>query len=130
MSQSQTNTAPKALLSAAHPAFIGGVAGALFGLGMMGFALYLAFATNRPMPLYIAVFVVGSANLAASVFTVRAVRVAWAFALSINGTGALVFLFASPRIRDAMDVSIGYALIPCAVSFVITILHALESEDF
>lgn len=112
------------------PSFAAAVVGALVGLGLVAFSVHLFANTSASHPLSTSIGILGVTELATSYFIVRLKRVAWAFALSINGTAAVVLLFSAPRIRDAMEVSIALALVPCAVASVIVILHSLTTEDF
>lgn len=124
---------PKAgskLLSPASPSFVAAVIGGLTGLALLGFSIHLFANTGTSQPLNMAIVVLGITQLACAYYTLRTVRVAWAFALSINGTAAVVLLFSAPRIRDAADVSILVALLPCVLASVIVILHSLKPEDF
>lgn len=120
----------RSLLRMDSPSFAAAIFGALVGLGLIAFTVHLFANTGASLPLAISIGVLGIAQLATSYFVVRVVRVAWAFALSINGTAAVVLLFSAPRIRDALDVSIGLALVPCVVASVIVVLHSLAPEDF
>lgn len=130
MSVSQ-QVAPSAGRLASHtPAFVACAFGILIGLGLIGFALYLIATTNTPIVMDVALIVIGLTECAASFYTIYRIRVAWAFALSINGTAFVVFLFSAPRIRDAAEVSIAVALIPCLIFGVLVLLHSLHTEEF
>lgn len=117
-------------LPRSHPSFFAGLAGIVVGLGMLGFSVYLFLFASTPAPLNLALGIVGLVNAATSLFTLQAVRVAWAFALSINGTAAVVFLFSAPRLRDAAGIPIIAALIPCLIFAAIVLMHALEPDEF
>ncbi len=119
-----------AALSASSPSFTAALLGALIGLGLLVFSTHLFLNAHTSYPLNLAIAALGLGELACSYFVVRAVRVAWAFALSINGTAAVVLLFSAPRIRDAAEVSIALALLPSLLAFVIVILHSLKPEEF
>lgn len=97
---------------------------------MICFGAYLLAQGNTPLPLGIAVLTVGAMEAASSFYTLKRVRVAWAFSMSINGTAFVVFLFTSARIRDAAEAHLVVALIPCLVFLVIVLLQALHSEEF
>lgn len=122
-------SSPKTL-SPASPSFAAAVIGGLTGLALLGFSVHLFANAGTTQPLNMAIAVLGIAQMACAYYTLRTVRVAWAFALSINGTAAVVLLFSAPRIRDAADVSILVALLPCMLASVIVILHSLKPEDF
>jgi hypothetical protein len=98
-----------------------GVAMGLLGLWM------LVRDPAPPIPLSIAFLVVAAVEIATGLFTLKVVRIAWAFGSSLNGTAAVVFLFGAPKVRDALQVHIALALIPCLVFGAITVLLALGS---
>jgi hypothetical protein len=118
------------MLPSSSPSFYAGLFGVLVGLGLIVFGVKLLLTSSTPTTLDIALIVVGMAEVATSALTIRALRAAWAFALSLNGTLALVLLFSGPRIRDAAEVSIGVALIPSVVFLALVVLHSLRPEDF
>ena len=91
---------------------------------------YLVVKGNTPLTLGISLICVGLMESAASFYTIKRVRVAWAFSISINGTAFVVFLFTSARIRDAAETHLLVALIPCLIFGAIVLLHALHSEEF
>ncbi len=82
-----------------------------------------------PMPLSIAMWLVGFGNLATSFYALRRVRVAWSFSISINATAGLVFLFAAPRLRDAFETSLLVALLPVVLLVAITTLLAMAADE-
>ena len=118
------------MLPANHPSFWAGWIGVVLGMSMMAFGGYLFLNSSQVATLNIAIIVVGLIQVASSFFSLRMVRVAWAFALSINGTAAIVTLFAAPRIRDAAEVSILVALLPCLLFAAIVLLHSFEPKEF
>lgn len=117
-------------ISTTSPAFFASILGLIVGALMVAGGAYLLLKGNTPTTLGIAVICVGMMEAAASYYTVRCFRVAWAFAMSINGTAFVVFLFSSARIRDAVGTNIILALVPCLVFGFIVLLHALHSEEF
>lgn len=117
-------------ISSSSPAFIASVLGLIIGAFMLCSGAYLLVAGDMPITLGIAVVCVGIMEGAASYYTIRRFRVAWAFALSINGTAFVVFLFSSARIRDAVGTNILLALVPCLIFGLVVLLHALHSEEF
>jgi len=82
------------------------------------------------MTLNVALLVLAVVEGSTGYFTMKGKRAAWAFALSINGTCSVVLLFTAPRIRDAADVSIFVALVPCLIFALLVMLLALNSEEF
>ncbi len=130
MSISASNeSSSRASLSASSPAFYASILGLIVGALMVVSGGYLLASTSTPLTLGIAVICVGVIEFAASFYTLKSLRVAWAFSLSINGTGFVVFLFSSARIRDAAEANIGVALLPALIFALIVILHALHSEE-
>lgn len=126
----KTLASSRGRLSSKSPAFVAAVLGILTGLGLMGFAVYLIGTAETPLTLDLALIVVGLIECVASFYTLQRVRVAWSFALSINGTVFAVLLFSAPRIRDAADVSIVVALIPSLIFGALVLLHSLQTDDF
>ena len=82
-----------------------------------------------PMPLVIALFLFGSMLAALGWLSLRRVRVAWAFATSLSGTAAIAFLFGAPKIRNALEVELGIALLPALVAAAACIMLALAAPD-
>lgn len=105
--------------------------GSLLGFGMILLGVWLFSASSAVSgTLSVAVIVVGVIELASSFYMLKAHRVAWAFSMSINGTAAVVFLFSTPRIRDAADLSLGLSAIPFVLFAVVVSLSAMSSEEF
>ena len=125
-----TTTASTARLSPGSPAHIGSIAGLLAGLGLVACGVYFMLAASTSLTLNISLIVMGIAEFATSFYTLKRLRVAWSFALSINGTAFVVFLFTAPRIRDTAEVSIGVALIPCLIFGAMVLMHSLHTDDF
>lgn len=119
----------RASISSGSPAFIASVLGLLVSALMIFSGVYLMVAEGTPITLDIAVLAVGLMEAAACYYTIRRYRVAWAFAISINGTAAVVFLFSSARLRDAAGTNIVLALVPFVVFGLIVLLQALHSEE-
>jgi len=110
------------------PAAAGGL---LAGVVLFAAGLYsMIGAQPPPMPLSVALAIVGFGNGLASFHALRRTRLAWAFATSINGTLAFVFVLAAPKLRDVFTVSLGLAAIPAVVLITITTLLALSAPDF
>lgn len=102
----------------------------LLGLGLLGLGASAGFREQPlPLPLVIALCVAGAIQAALSWYTIRRVRVAWAFATAIGGTAAVVFLFSAPKIRDALEVSLGMALLPAAIGAAVATLLALAAAE-
>jgi integral membrane sensor domain MASE1 len=85
--------------------------------------------TPLPMPLTVALCLAGALEAVLGWFTLRRVRAAWAFATSIAGTAAVAFLFSAPKIRNALEVELGVALLPAMVGAVACVLLAYAAPD-
>lgn len=111
-------------------AFWGAVGSMLVSIALLGLGMYLFTKDGSPKPLNIALLVLALIEGATGFFTLQGKRVAWAFALSINGTCAVVLLFSAPRIRDALSVSLITALLPCLTFGFLVVLQSLSPEEF
>lgn len=113
------------------PARLGCYLGLVTALIMLGSALYmLAGDSDTPMPLAIAFLVTGTLQAAVCTLALERKRAAWAFALSLNGTLSVTFLFGAPKVRDGLDVSLSLGLLPATLFAVVTTLLALGAEDY
>ncbi len=134
MSNSQTTSAGSSasgiVLQPASFAFWGAAGSILVSIVLAGFGLYLFKGSGTPMTLNIALLVLAVIEGTTGVFTLFGKRVAWAFSLSINGTCAVVMLFSAPRIRDAAQVSLVVALLPCLIFGFLVLLQSLSPEEF
>jgi len=113
--------------------------GALRAAGVLGFAVgvcffvygvYLMFLGDKPMPFAFTMLIGGAVNSLVSAYALRRSRVAWSFALSLNGVAAVVFLFGAPKIRDGLDLHILIALMPCIALSVATVMYWLAADQF
>jgi hypothetical protein len=117
-------------LATRSPAFAGAVGGLGFGLALFVLGLYVAFRPHPlPLPLVVALTAAGATLAPLCWLTLARSRAAWAFAVSLSGTSALVFLFTAPKIRDAMSVPIGIALVPSLVGAIVITLLAMGADD-
>ena len=98
------------------------------GVGLFATGMH-AMTADTPIPLAVALLVVGFCNVLTSFSAMRRTRLAWAFSTSINGTLAAVFLFAAPKIRDMTELSLGVAAIPSAFLIVVTTLLAVSAPE-
>lgn len=117
-------------LHATSFAFWGAAGSVLMSLVLVCLGLYLFTGEGTPMALNIALLVLALVEGTTGVFTLLGKRVAWAFSLSINGTCAVVMLFSAPRIRDAAQVSLFMALVPCLTFGLLVLLQSLSPEEF
>ena len=82
------------------------------------------------LPYSLGLIVIGGLEMGLSYYVLEASRASWAFLTSLNGTLFVVGLFGSPKIRDALDVHMGLALLPCLVFGTICLLAAMAHDDF
>ena len=109
---------------------IGAIAAIALGVGL--FLLGAAGALkDDPLPaaLVIALLLFGGLQAALGWLAFRRVRAAWAFATSLAGTAAVAFLFSAPKIRDALEVELGIALLPSLVGAAACIMLAMAAPD-
>ena len=108
----------------------GAYLGIVLGLGLFALGVSSALQVRPlPLPLTIALLVGGALEAALCWYASRGVRAAWAFAVSISGTAGLVFLFSAPKIRDALDVSLGVAMLPCVAGAAAAILLSMAENE-
>lgn len=111
----------------------GGI-GAMVALALGVALIALGFAgalMDRPLPapLVVALLLFGSLQASLAWYAFRRVRAAWAFATSLAGTAAVAFLFSAPKIRDALEVELGIALLPSLVGAAACIMLAMAAPD-
>ncbi|WP_428261410.1 hypothetical protein [Haliangium sp.] len=106
-------------------------------LGFVAALLLLAYAlsmllgsTDEPMPKQLAFLLAGGLQAYLCLSALRRRRVAWAFALSMDGTLGAVFLLGVAKIRDGFEVPMSLALLPAVGFAVITTLLAIGAEDY
>lgn len=99
------------------------------GLAVLGGKLLLE-GSQLPGALQVGLILIGGVQLCCAYYALRGARAAWSFALSLNGTAFVVFLFGAPKLRDAAEVPIGAALAPALIFATISTLYALSSDDF
>ena len=101
------------------------------GLGLFGLGLWGFFAAEPPSAaLLVSLIVFGFMGVALGWFSLQRKRLAWSFALSLNGTLAVLFLFSGPRIRELIGSNLVVAEIPAMVFATITILLVLSAGEF
>lgn len=101
----------------------------LVGIAVLLFGLHLIFRTEMPLPLGIAVTVLGAMEILCAHFARARMRTAWAFLCSMNGTCILITLFGAPKIRDSAEITMSSALAPCVVFVVLTGLLVVFADD-
>ena len=103
---------PRSPLPGSSPGAIGAYLGVGLGIGFLILGMIL----------------VGALQVVCSWLTLRRARVAWSFAVSMSGTIALTCLFGAPKIRDAMEIGIGVAMLPSVLAAVTTIFLAMAAD--
>lgn len=122
-------TAGAKRLPASSPGAWGAALGELLGLGLTGIGVNGMMRASLPLPLTIGLITGGLLLAGLCGLTFFRVRAAWSFALSMCGTAGLVFLFSAPKIRDALEVSLAVALLPCVAGALAAILLAMAAPD-
>jgi hypothetical protein len=98
---------------------------------LLGVALHLFTGDSRsPMPLKFALLAAGVIEAVTCYYTLLRNRVAWSFALALNGTLSLVFLLGAPKVRDAWDISLALGFVPAALFIAIACLLGATSDEF
>ncbi len=109
---------------------MGAVVAMLLGVGLAGLGAYGALKDGPlPMPLTTALLLFGVMLAVLGWFALQRVRLAWAFATSLSGTAAVAFLFSAPKIRDALGIELGIALLPAMIGAAACIMLALAAPD-
>ncbi len=103
--------------------------GMLAGVAGFGYGLMVLFG-GAPLTYAVAMLLSGFVELVVCFFALRGNRAAWAFALSLNGTAALVFLFGATRVRAALSVPWPVALVPALLLVLITTFYAVSAVDY
>lgn len=120
---------PRSPLPSSSPGAIGAYLGIGLGLGFLVLGVLGGLrAYPLPFPLVLGMVLVGALQIICSWLTLRRARVAWSFAVSMSGTIALVCLFGAPKIRDAMEVGIGVAVLPSVLAAVTTVFLAMAAD--
>ena len=113
------------------PGFAGAAIGMLIGVVLFGYGMWSFFEpVPPPLPQSFALLLAGFINVVCCYFTMRKIRVAWSFALALNGTGVLLFLFGAPKVRDAIDANLAIGFIPMLAFLLATALLALAADEF
>jgi hypothetical protein len=105
--------------------------GIAVGVGLFGHGIHtFTFDAPPPLPYRIAVLIAGALEVVLAWMTLRANRVGWSFFVSLNGTLFVVGLFGGPRVRDAFEIDLAFALLPCFLFATACTLAAVAHEDF
>lgn len=109
---------------------MGAYLGMAFGFSLLGLGIIGGLRAERlPIPLIIALCLAGPLEVWLCWQVLRRSRVAWSFAVALSGTASLVCLFSSPKIRDALALPIGLAVLPAVIAGVVAWLLASASAD-
>ena len=120
---------PRSRLPSSSPGAIGAYLGIGLGLGFLALGVLGSLRTHPlPFPLVLGMVLFGALLTVCAWLTLRRARVAWSFAVSMSGTIALTCLAGAPKIRDAMEVSIGVAMLPSLLAAVTTIFLAMAAD--
>ena len=121
---------PRKPLEPGSPGWMGAAIGIALGLGLLALSASSLFReVPLPTPLVVALCVIGTLEAILGLYTIKRVRIAWAFSTAIGATAAVVFLFSAPKIRDGLEVSLGVALLPALVGALAATLLALAASD-
>lgn len=115
-------------VSLSSPAGVAAIMGALIGAALMAIGVWTGVARLAPLALGVVLVIAGVAEIAIAWFAGHRARLAWSFALSLNGTASVVFLFAIPKLGD----TIGSRLLSAAVAAVfaaVTLLWSLSHAE-
>ena len=105
--------------------------GLIAAVVLLGYAGSMLFGDGtEPMPLQIAVLVTALLEATLCYLAYRRIRVAWSFAVSLNGTLAVVLFFGATNVRDGLGVSLTFGFMPSLAFALITVLLALGPEDY
>jgi hypothetical protein len=103
---------------------------ALGGIAILVYAALQMLATpGPPLPEGLALGIAGMVEIALGIGLYRRRRLAWAFALSLDGTGLLILLLAAPRLARA-GASVPTALLPAACALLLLGLLVASRDDF
>jgi len=112
------------------PGFFGALAGIVAGIACFGFGLIGLADATTPIPLDLAFLISGFLDIVLCYFALRRSRAAWAFALSLNGTGFLVLLFRALQLGGKITLlDIGAGLL-CVAFLAATALLSLSSGEY
>lgn len=109
---------------------LGALVAMALGVGLFALGAVTVLGSDPlPGPLTVALLLAGGLEATLGWYALRRVRAAWAFATSLAGTAALAFLFSAPKIRDALEVELGVALLPSLLGAAACIMLALAAPD-
>jgi len=112
------------------PGCYGAALGIVAGITCFGYGLVTAFDEASALPFALAFAVGGFLDAALCFFAVRCSRAAWSFAIALNGTACLIFLFGAPQVRDGLEIPGAAALLPCLVFAAAAVLLGWAGRDY
>jgi hypothetical protein len=125
---SNTRSSP---LPSNSPARIGCYLGLVAALVLLGSALHLITSDSpSAMPLKLAILAAGVIEALTCYYALLRNRVAWSFALALNGTLSVIFLLGAPKVRDAWDISLAVGFVPAALFIAVTCLLGATSDEY
>lgn len=125
-----TRSAPDSL-SGSSVAGIGCYIGLIAGVILLGYGLKLVVGeSDTQIPFRVALCIAGGLQILVCAGSLKRRRTAWAFALSLNGTLGVIFLFGATRIRDAFEIPSLLSILPALAFALVTTLLALGAERF
>jgi len=98
------------------------------GVGITLFAIWLLATGKAPIPLRVALLLVGVSNTILGIKALQGSRVSWAFVTATCGTLAIICLFGAPKIRDTTGYSLGASALPFLVFLIVTTLLAFRHD--
>jgi len=114
----------------ASPGFLGALIGMAAGVACFGYGLVgLADATTAIL-LDLAFLLAGFADVVLCYFALVRSRAAWAFAVSLNGTGFLVLVFRAMQLAGEVSSTDVAAVLLCVAFLMAAFLLSLASAEY
>jgi hypothetical protein len=126
-----TKTTPAQARTARTNARIGAGMAMALGVCLLSFGVYtFVRAEPTPAPFSLALVLGGALGVVLGWLSLRGNRPAWAFALSLNGTAFVMFLFGVARVRDGTGLHLALAMVPALAYGFTTLMMALGSDEY
>lgn len=107
------------------------VAGILGGIGIIVLAVATMVAdAPQPLPLSIALLVIGGLEILCGGLTLFGNRVGWSFFVALNGTLFIATFFGAPKIRDIAEISMSGALLPAGAFALLAGFAGFDHDRF
>ncbi len=110
------------------PIRVGAYLGVAIGVACIVYGV-MTFTDNKPVPYSLGFLIAGIVELFSCWYAMRGSRIAWSFAVSLTGTGAFVFLFGIPKVRDGLGVGTAIAVVPFFVLALTTAFLIATDEE-